>query len=301
MEDLSQTRQLVIVEPDRDNPNLERARELGAIIIPGDAKSQKLLKWIGAHFAKEIFFVTGNDEINTEAVLDLAELYDNRKTLPWKKKPPEVHVQISDSRMSQMIQESSNLDGLAEHLTVFNALEAAAENFIIKDLLDYLPQEKQVAHFIIYGFGKMGQQLVLSIAEFAHFANRKRSRMTILYAPDEKEAVERFLIRYPHFSPAKEELQSKNINGWDFPKEADEWGSKYLRTIEKFEGDSTVEYIVNAAFVAQPSSVYDPIFLKHLDELNLNSDVCPLFILCAEGDFINAGTSHELRRAFGVQ
>lgn len=292
MEDLGETRQLVIVESDRDNPHLERARELGAIIVPGHPRSQKLLFWIGAHRAREVFIVTDEDQTNVEAVLDLAELVKNKSGRFFLKTPPRVYVQINDTGLSQILRESDLLPESGMSVQVFNAREAAAEKLVTELLIDFLPQPNQVAHFVLCGFGAMGQTLALALAEFFHCENQKRSRMTILYGPDEASAVDRFRNRYPHFSP---EIDESVCDGWNFPDAADDWDSQNLRPVEKFDDGNIIEYIVNASFLSQPLNFSDDSLLKNLEMLQRDTHVCPIVIVCGEEDNQNASAANDLR------
>ncbi|QDV17756.1 TrkA-N domain protein [Gimesia panareensis] len=292
MEDLGETRPLVVVEPNRDNPHLGRARELGVIIVPGHPRSQKLLFWIGAQRAREVFIVTDEDQTNVEAVLDLADLVKQRRGRFFSKTPPRVYAQINDSGLGKMLKESELLREIGMNVSVFNYRDSAAEKLVTDLLIDHLPAQDQVAHFVLCGFGAMGQSLALALAEFFHCENQKRSRMTILHGEDEKNAVERFRSRYPHFSP---ELIDDASDGWQFPDAADEWGSQALRPVNTFEEGNIIEYVVNAGFQAQPLSLSDDKLLKNLQSLQDYPRICPIVIVCGEEDYQNANAAHDLR------
>ncbi|HCS51800.1 NAD(P)-binding protein [Rubinisphaera sp.] len=303
MEDLGNRRTLVIVEKNPENIHLERAREMGAIIIQGDARSEKLLKSVGAHFAKEVFLTTGNDEVNAEAILDIADLLKQQQSSNWKrlsaflKRTPKIYMQLNHANVAKMLRESSLIkeSGLQDRLNVFNAVEAAAENFVTETVIQHRPQNHQVNHYVFYGFNQMGQRLALKIAELAHFDNLKRSRMTILYSEEEQVQVDAFRIQYPHFGPSESSLKAAGVAGWEFPKEADHWGSQCLRPEDQFEDGHVVEYAINADFWPQPVSILEQSFLNQLKTLSDDPSIVPMLILCIEGDTASTSQADELQ------
>ncbi|WP_165441912.1 NAD(P)-binding protein [Rubinisphaera italica] len=299
MEDLGGNCWLIIVEPDPDNPSLERARELGATIITGDARSEKLLRWIGAHHADQIYFVTGNDEANAETILDVANLVLQKKS-GKKRSAPKCFLQMGTSSLIQMIRDSPAIkdSGIRSELVVFDALDNAAKQLVLEMLPDYRPAPDQVAHFVIWGFGPMGQKLALSLAEFAHFDNLKRSRMTILYQPDEQSFVDTFREEYPNFAPDPVQLKDHELDGWNWPVEADEWGSQHLRPSRKFTEGSVVEYCVNAAFIEQPDSLSNQSLQDHLNTLSDDSATFPILMICSEDDRENAMMAERIHQLF---
>tara|TARA_R110002020_G_scaffold40664_9_gene120100 strand:+ start:2429 stop:4600 length:2172 start_codon:yes stop_codon:yes gene_type:complete len=299
MEERGESHWLIIIEPDPENSALERARELGAIIVCGDARSQKLLRWVGAHHVEEVYFVTGNDEVNAEAILDLAE---SVKTRGWCKNGPvpKCYLQMSNGSLAQMIRQDDAIksSGIQSKLVLFDAMQNAVDELVTRFLPEYRPKENQVAHFVIWGFGVMGRRMILTLAELGHFENLKRSRMTILYAPEDKQRVEEFRAEYPHFAPDLTESQNKEIDGWNFPKESDDWGSQHLRPTRRFDDPDAVEYVVNAAFIPQPPSCNDAAFNEHLAELSSNKDMYPIMIVCSGNDQDNATLAEGLHRSF---
>jgi len=300
MEDIAEEGWLIVIETDPDNPSLERARELGATIVTGDARSEKLLRWVGAHYAKAVYLVTGKDEANAEAVLDLAELVNTRRW--YKSRPvPQCYVQISNMSLAQMIRRNEAIvsSGLQKTLIFFDALQNAVDELITQHLPYCRPAKDQVAHFVVWGFGEMGRRVALALAEYGHFENLKRSRITILYAQDEEENVREFCRTFPNFGPvAVTQQEGQEFDGWTFPEEADEWGSQHLRPLRQFDGPNVVEYVANAAFVPQPSSCYETEFIERLKQITNDPRIHPVAIVCSEKDQQNATLAEGLYRAF---
>jgi hypothetical protein len=56
-----------------------------------------------------------------------------------------------------------------------------------------------IAHFVIVGFGEVGQELAIQVAQLAHYENLKRARMTIVYDKSDAEAVQHFQELYPKY------------------------------------------------------------------------------------------------------
>lgn len=69
---------VVVIELDEDNELIEQCRELGAIVLIGNAASQEFLLLSRVHLAKSLFAVSGDDGANAEVAVCAHELVAER-------------------------------------------------------------------------------------------------------------------------------------------------------------------------------------------------------------------------------
>jgi NADH dehydrogenase FAD-containing subunit len=100
------------------------------------------------------------------------------------------------------------LDKMAEQIVnilivqPINVIDRSIQALLDGPVLERRPvEEQESAHFVIVGFGEVGQELAVKLAQMAHYENLKRSRMTIVYSKRDEQAVEQFRELYPKFFP----------------------------------------------------------------------------------------------------
>ncbi len=132
---------LVVLEPDANNKNIEWAREMGAVVIVGDATRSEMLEAARVYRAREVFVVTGSDECNIEAVIEINDILQRRprKGLFGESLPKlRCHVHILNKDLAEIIREKtirleqSSNNPHAQHIDieVFNALERTARRLL---------------------------------------------------------------------------------------------------------------------------------------------------------------------------
>jgi len=140
------------------------------------------------------------------------------------------------------------------------------------------PRENEVAHYVVVGFGKMGQAFALEAARLAHFENTKRLRITIL---DDKIGAKRnrFITRYPRFCPQALRLD-------DFDSAADDWAGKRYRPAAPCQvGDEeAVEYACNAEFLQMAADFPADRLADDLRQRLAPASVQPSILVCFDDD-----------------
>ena len=157
--------QIVVIEPDEDNKNIEWAREMGAVVLIGDATRAEMLEAARVQRAREVFVVTGSDECNIESVIEIRDIIARKGRygrFAWltlvgplkrwsflkifRKKLPKLccHVHILDKDLAEIVRDKSiqlervrsqdkgNEDRENELIDVeiFNALERTARRLL---------------------------------------------------------------------------------------------------------------------------------------------------------------------------
>lgn len=285
---------VVVIEKNHENPWLEYARSLNATIVLGDASRPETLGDARAAYAKEVFIVSGDDGVNLEVSAELGLLLQERPEEQRSNKLS-VYVHIVDVNLALTLRpHCARLhDTGAMSVRIFNVPRTAASRLTVQQLWPFAPRRAdQVAHFVIVGFGPMAQTLAVQLASLAHFANRKRCRLTIA---DEKiqSTATRFLHRFPRFTSWTDGLPGVT----EFSEEADqwEWNQHPLPDDIRMSGEHAIQYVCNAEFCELPSGRSDERFAKHLASRFANSGVKPVIFVCGHDDHHNFETAVELR------
>ncbi|MBX3419830.1 MAG: NAD-binding protein [Pirellulaceae bacterium] len=324
LEEMHSEFQIVVVEPDPENKNIPWAREMGAVVLIGDATQADMLEAARVQRAREVFVVTGSDECNIESVIEIRDILHRkgRKGRLGQKLPRlKCHVHILNQDLAGIVREKAEMlerstadgnqttpgsrDSEMIDIEVFNALERTArrllEDIAIKVYSRLTPASPsdghgdrsppQVLHYFLFGFGDFGQTLALKIAELSHFATCKRNRMTIFDTRIEQRSTA-FVSRHPTFCPAIEPAET-----WEFDPQGDEWGSKRYRPNESSrlpDGSPGIEYVCNARF-DEYRDIVDEQMLRQMIACCETGSVQPVVLVCFEEDRENFARAERLQ------
>lgn len=221
---------VAIIECDMNNPNISRCRELGAIMLVGNAADPELLTRAGAVHARYIFMVTGDDGTNVAAALKLHQLkqeYDRssmiaragvlltrraaalmgklgvkREWMP-KSRITTCVVHLVDLHLCELFKQHSLFQDDTDRLEVrvFNNYENAARMLLADHPLEgETPAERRkTPHLMLLGFGKMGQSVALQAAKTGHYASGVPVNITVVDR-DADRLGEVFMGRYGQFA-----------------------------------------------------------------------------------------------------
>jgi hypothetical protein len=284
---------IVVIESYPANYWIEHVLSHGATVVIGDSTKLETLKDARTEHAHEVFVVNGDDGVNLEVTAELGALLDNQP----KRAALNLYVHIVDTNFATTLRPYSSILQGSEQLLVhvFNVPRTAASRLVVHQLWQHAPKEKdEVAHFVILGFGPMGQALAVELAQLGHFPNRKRSRFTIA-DKQVKDLAAAFLARFSRFTPWNE--QQLGVKG--FSTAADDWSFNSLPLPEgiQVDGQNAIQYVCNAEFVNLPAGRTDELFARKL----LNSfekNVKPIIFVCGQQDRENFDTAVQLREQF---
>jgi len=316
--------QIVVVEQDPEHIDLPWLRENGISVVVGRAQRGEVLDEARVHLAKEVFVVTGSDEVNVECVV---EIQDRLRALSRDRpmdlgrhrsivhrevpKPLKCFVHLRDRDLSASMRERLEQPETQAYLDVevFNATERTVRR-LLEDMVrrpGLLPMNPdEVAHFVIIGFGEFGQGLALSLAELGHFPNVKRLRMTIADIDMEPKA-RRFLSRYSRFTAISPDSpipwwtpfrpgspSALSPSGSMAPAGAnveppwpatDEW---------KVDAEGGIAYVCNARF-ADLADASQEQWVERFDNELTREHVKPIVFVCFDDDRVNFKVAERLR------
>lgn len=327
---------LVVIEIDKDNPNIPWAESRGVSVLIGDATDEDVLIRARIHKAKDVFVAVGADELNLECAHDLIRIVSSSVN-PAKLCVPRMFVHLLNPRLESMLVQArtrafKQLDGKTDQIQSrlifqpFNAIDRSIQALVDGPVLDRRPiNGEEIAHFVIVGFGEVGQDLSLKLAQLAHFENLKRCRMTIVCTQRDRDAAEKFQELYPKFFPnlsaysadlSEVGLKAEDYSVWMPFKELDEWsfGVKILKKPDSNDSilgqevqivdvplSRGIEFAVNGGFDFTSGGVTCDQFIRNLQELSLSKGVRPLVFICHAEDELNCADATELRDELDIR
>ncbi|NUQ64997.1 MAG: NAD-binding protein [Pirellulales bacterium] len=187
---------VVAMERNEGNPAIDVCREMGALVLVGDAREAALLAKARVDRARCVLAVTGDDGVNVAVALHCHQLSaGGSKTVCF--------VHLVDLKLCTLLRQHPAFTQTDDALEVriFNAYEAAARMLVAghpPDRGQITASDPRSVHLVLIGFGQMGEGVLLQVAKTAHYANGRRLQATVVdSAADEKRRG--FSGRYPQF------------------------------------------------------------------------------------------------------
>jgi len=180
----------VVIELDATNPNIELCRGLGVPVIVGDAQRLRTLQAAGAHRARRVLAVTGDDAVNTQIVATWRELPRRRS------RQLGCLARIADPDFCSLlrIQEVQRGDELS--VDFFNIDEIGA-----RLLLKQFPIEIDCAqpHILVAHLDPLGAWLVYHAARTWHDQRGHKTAPLMVTVVDHKpeESIQSLRGRHP--------------------------------------------------------------------------------------------------------
>ena len=304
-------RSVVVIERAADNELIDNARELGVIVLDGDATDEKNFELAHLNQAAAVYLVTGSDEENIEAAVDVREAY---KPKTERVPPFRCFVHIIDPALGDVLDASLRANDQKFQVQTFNVTRNTARQLIVKELTKIRPKEPdEVALYVLFGFGVMGQTLATHLAELAHFESCNRCRILIL-TDEPKEASKQFSARWGQFTAAAGHTVAETWDEIAFDPGADDWGSRLHHPADAYQVQGSdnhvaIEYACNAIFAPFPKSVADRTFLKAMHRLigddlpkpPVPKKVKPALIFCSEQDQDSYSTAVSFYRQYSQE
>jgi hypothetical protein len=154
---------VVAIEKDAENGFIEQGRDLGAIVLIGDAADPEVLRRARCHRAARLISVCGSDGVNAEVAV-LAR----RLVPPNRAKALTCRIHIVDPRLCNLLKEKEMEAEPADafRLDFFNIFDVGARSW----LNEYPPfgqEGNDVSprpHLLLIGLGALGESLLLQAA-----------------------------------------------------------------------------------------------------------------------------------------
>jgi len=185
---------LVIIEQESNNPHLEPCRELGAIVIIGNARDARILLKAGVRRARRIIVVCGDDGTNLEIIKQTQRIMEgeHKNTLTCT-----AHI-VDSYLMGMLKQRELTKKGIsAFRVELFNVYDASAclllrEAFKMKNY-DCPP------HLLVIGLGNLGESIIVTAAREWGLRESIGSRKLVISVvdPNALKKMEMLKVRFP--------------------------------------------------------------------------------------------------------
>lgn len=225
---------VVVIEKDPNNRDLDQFKNLGAIVIVGDATKLDTMKRARAEKARFLFTVTGDDGVNSEIAINCHKLVEpgwlavrlgaiKNGIRDWLygcgikplrqagfivyqmafegiQRPLRCFVHVVDPNLSRLLRSKQcKTNGESIKMEFFNIYSRAGE-VILSYPRPFIEKEGDTpTHILVAGMGRMGERLILQVAQdwrAKHYGDEKKIRITILdrHASAKRDSL---LVRYP--------------------------------------------------------------------------------------------------------
>ncbi len=192
-----QQKQVVIIELDEINEMLAQCRNIGCIVLIGNAADPDLLKKAMCHKASYLFTLSGNDGVNAKIAVHARELVKHRRDRVLS-----CIVHVVEPQLCNLLKEQEFLWGSQQALRLefFNIYDSGARIWLKKHppfRFDDSPEPKR-PHLILVGAGKMGESLLVQLAQKWRLLNSGTEKFPVTVI-DKKamEIQELFGLLYP--------------------------------------------------------------------------------------------------------
>lgn len=302
-----------------DGPAAREARARGALMLPGTARDPAVLGQLRLDRAREVFVTATGDAQALDTAGDLLRYSDTLSRDRDRREALQCYVHVGDPAYADLFREHPLFrasDGNVQ-FHVFNDRELSALHLLLDEedglATAHAPEEEEVAHYVLVGFGANGQTVATQAARLAHFSGLRRLRMTVVDDFRDREgrpgpaapALRSFLARYPAFAPerldllAHARLEDPGKDGWAYRGP----GGGYRPACRSARrARPAIEYVVNAEFLDLPAE--DPDLADQLcARFSAEGDrpVRPVIIACFDDEGRSFRTALRLKELLSVQ
>ncbi|MEO0082550.1 MAG: NAD(P)-binding protein [candidate division WOR-3 bacterium] len=152
---------VVVVEQDAENDDIRAARDSGAAVLVGDATRQDVLRRARVDRARSLVAVCPSDGLNAEIAVQAQRVGRSRGDRLH------CHCHVDGFRLRRLIENSRALMPATnmEQVRFFSIYEKGAEVLLgLEPPFDGVPAGAS-PHFLILGVGRMGESLLVRLAE----------------------------------------------------------------------------------------------------------------------------------------
>ncbi len=173
---------VVAIESDDDNPHIEHVRRMNIPVLVGDPLSDAVLRRSGVRRAADLVALLGSDAANVELTVRVKTLLDRHERLATAS-PLRIHGHMTDPSLAQALERYPKLfiDRDLVAASFFNVDQLAARKLMLEHPTDVYADAMGRAsiHIVIVGATSMAREVMLQLANTAHFANGRRPKATL--------------------------------------------------------------------------------------------------------------------------
>lgn len=192
---------VVVVEIDEENPAIRSCRNIGALVMIGDACDKSVLRRARVFRADHVIAVCAKDGQNVEIAVLTNQLVHEHESVSAN--CVHCHVHIVDLKLCTLFKQHRVFHDTGDRFeaSVVNLYTNVARSVFADHPLDrerVAPSDPRGVQLIVVGFGLAGEAIAVQAARIAHYANGKRLRLDVV--DRRAKCKERsFLVRNPFF------------------------------------------------------------------------------------------------------
>ena len=200
-------KRVVVIEAQADTIKALRAN---VAAINGDASNAQRLRFAGIRRARQLIAVCDDVQTNIAIATMAGEVLRRSSSRGFMRGNLECWLFVPDAELRQLLKRDKLFPHTNQRFRVnvrgLDLFSLAARQVLTGHPLDYQPinaTSSKSVRFVIVGFGPMGQRLALQAAQVGHYANRIKTKITVL-EPAGSPRVASFLQRHPQIGTVTE-------------------------------------------------------------------------------------------------
>lgn len=188
----SEGRRVVAIERSPDAAGVEIARDAGARVVIGDARDPNLLSRVGLDRATQVLALCGQDAVNGEVALALADLTADRQGSAL-----DCRIHIADLGLSARLRtrELGRRPAPGVAIDFFNLFEAGARVMFARH--PPFPDRARQARVAVVGGGDFGRAVIIELARLWSVADRDRPLDLVYVASGGEAELAALDLRFP--------------------------------------------------------------------------------------------------------
>jgi hypothetical protein len=185
---------IVVIEPNAEHGSISQLRKQGVIILQGNAIDEEMLLKANVLKAKFLLSLTNDEKVNIHIAQRATDIYNRHPDLILPNSILQVILHIDDFYTMNIFKEfhekaipeddQYRKGGSKMDYHVFSIYQLAAifmvDNFSPDKYVSLVDDNDPPAHLLIMGENLAAQYLILEAAQMYHFANLKRTRITVI-------------------------------------------------------------------------------------------------------------------------
>jgi len=201
---------IVVIEPNAEHGSISQLKKKGVVILQGNAIDEDMLLKTNVFNAKILLALTNDEKINIHIAQKATDIYNQHPELILPNNILQVVLHIDDFYTMNIFKEFHEKaipeddlyrkGGSKMDYHAFSIYQLAAmfmvDNFSPDKYVSLVSDEDPPAHLLIMGENLAAQYLILEAAQMYHFANLKKTRITVI-ADDITEISTRITTLYP--------------------------------------------------------------------------------------------------------
>ncbi len=185
---------IVVIEPNAEHGSISHLRKKGVIVLQGNALDEEMLHKANVLKAKFLLALTNDEKVNIHIAQKATDIYNHHPELILPNSILQVILHIDDFYTMNIFKEfhekaipeddQYRKGGSKMDYHVFSIYQLAAifmvDNFSPDKYVSLVDDDDPPAHLLIMGDNLAAQYLILEAAQMYHFANLKRTRITVI-------------------------------------------------------------------------------------------------------------------------